>query len=245
MSNEALLHILGYFWAAFGAYWIVIVRRSPSHITRFSWLRPFVLAIGFGLLMYLGSRVPPLVLTSLILLWTIAGLSWDKVGAKRESSEHSALRLLRLCILAVTFALLFWDKTAFGFLGQRFIPALPAFAETGFALAILGLLLAVWARIHLSIYWSDKVMLQADHQLIRSGPYAYLRHPIYSGVLLAVLGTALVVAEWRGLVAFAVLLTNYVIKAKREERILVERFGAGFSSHLQQAGFLLPRFRRS
>jgi protein-S-isoprenylcysteine O-methyltransferase Ste14 len=88
------------------------------------------------------------------------------------------------------------------------------------------------------------VILQTEHRLISSGPYSCMRHPLYSGVLLGVLGTALVLGEWRGLVAFAVLLLNYVIKAKREERILAERFGADFSSHLQSTGFLLPRLRR-
>jgi protein-S-isoprenylcysteine O-methyltransferase Ste14 len=243
MTHEFLLRLLGYFWIAFGAYWIVIVRRSPSPDARHPWLRPVVLAMGLGLLLYLDSRVPPLLLIPLVLLWALTGLFWDRVGEKQESSEHGTLRLLRLCILAVTFALLFWNKTAVGFLGHRFVPALSGFAEAGSVLATVGLLLAVWARVHLSIYWSDKVVLQTNHLLIRSGPYAYLRHPIYSGVLLAVLGTALVVGEWRGAVAFAILLTNYVIKAGREERILAQRFGAEFQDHVGRTGFLWPRLR--
>ena len=72
-----------------------------------------------------------------------------------------------------------------------------------------------------------------------------MRHPLYSGVLLAVLGTALVLGEWRGLLSFAVLLINYAIKAKREERILVERFGEDFGVHVERTGFLLPRIRSS
>ncbi len=87
-------------------------------------------------------------------------------------------------------------------------------------------------------------MLKADHQLIRSGPYAYMRHPIYSGVLLGVAGTALLVGEWRGVLALALLLTNYTIKAKKEEAILSDHFGDQFQAHLGRAGFLLPRFIR-
>lgn len=113
----------------------------------------------------------------------------------------------------------------------------------GFTLALAGLAVAVWARVHLGQYWSDKVVLKVDHQLIRSGPYAYVRHPIYSGVLLGVLGTALVIGEIRGLLAFAVLLANYAIKAKREDKMLAKSFPEGFREHVNRAGFLLPRVR--
>jgi protein-S-isoprenylcysteine O-methyltransferase Ste14 len=71
-----------------------------------------------------------------------------------------------------------------------------------------------------------------------------MRHPIYSGVLLGVLGTALVVGQWRGVLAFLLLLSNYAIKAKTEDRILGGRFGAEFQEHVRRGGFLLPRFRR-
>jgi protein-S-isoprenylcysteine O-methyltransferase Ste14 len=68
-----------------------------------------------------------------------------------------------------------------------------------------------------------------------------MRHPIYSGVLLGVLGTASVLGECRGLLAFALLLTNYAIKAKKEEQILAARFTDEFREHQSHAGFLLPR----
>ena len=84
-------------------------------------------------------------------------------------------------------------------------------------------------------------MLQADHKLVRSGPYAYMRHPIYTGVLLGVAGTAVVLGEWRGAAAFLLLLTNYIIKARREEKILAQQFGEEFRLHQKQAGFLLPK----
>jgi protein-S-isoprenylcysteine O-methyltransferase Ste14 len=104
--------------------------------------------------------------------------------------------------------------------------------------------LAMWARIHLGQFWSDKVVLKVDHQLIRTGPYASLRHPIYSGVLLGVAGTAVLLGEWRGVLAFIILLTNYWVKAKREDQILAGAFPSTFSDHKNQAGFLLPRLRR-
>jgi protein-S-isoprenylcysteine O-methyltransferase Ste14 len=183
-------------------------------------------------------------------LWAAFGVYWMGAGLLKrapshgkssQSGEFRLYRPLRLIILAVTFSLLFWGQTAVGFLGRRFAPVSSPLAITGFAAALLGLGIAVWARVHLGRFWSDKVVLQADHQLVRSGPYAYMRHPIYSGVLLGVAGTAVVLDEIRGMVAFCLLLANYVIKARREEKILAQQFGEEFSFHRRQAGFLLPK----
>ena len=88
--------------------------------------------------------------------------------------------------------------------------------------------------------WSDKVVLKVDHELIRNGPYRYLRHPIYSGVLIAVAGTALKIGEWRGVVALVALGVNYFVKAKREEAILAANFREAFAAHKRHTGFFLP-----
>ncbi len=188
-------------------------------------------------------------LTILGYLWSGFGLYWLAAAARGKSGSEAAqktgeshlFRVVRLSILATTFALLFWQRFAIGLLGERFVPDLPALNYAGFAATVAGLVLATWARIHLGRNWSDKVVIQAGHQLIRTGPYARLRHPIYSGVLLGVLGTALVLGEWRGTVAFVLLLTNYAIKARKEDRVLAESFGPEFEEHKRRAGFLLPR----
>jgi len=184
--------------------------------------------------------------------WSAFGVYWVAAATRRKSPASGAapqtgephlFRVLRLSILAVTFALLFWQRLAIGFLGLRFVPASPALSWAGFLATLAGFGIATWARIHLGQYWSDKVVIQSGHQLIRTGPYAYRRHPIYSGVLLGVLGTAVVLGEWRGLIAFALLLTNYAIKARREDRLLAASFGEQFHEHRRRAGFLFPRLR--
>lgn len=178
-------------------------------------------------------------------LWAAFGTYWAAAGMKTKETqtyESPLYRWVRLLILTVVFLMLFSSRTAVGFLARPFLPQMPAFAYLGSIVTFVGLAVAFWARIHLGQYWSDKVVLKIDHQLVRTGPYAYLRHPIYSGVLLGVLGTALVVDRWRALLAFAILFVNYSIKAKREERILAGAFEA-FSDYKKRAGFLLPRFR--
>ena len=248
MTNRALLHILGYIWTFFGAYWMSfsVMTYDPSAPDRKSraWKFTFLIAIFAGLF---GARnvIPPALILVLAIAWTALGLYWGAPSRGPQSGEFKWYRPLRLVILACVFALLFWQATAVGFLGKRFVPDLPALGGIGFIAAILGMLVTSWSRIALGRYWSDKVILQTEHQLIRTGPYSCMRHPLYSGVLLAVLGTALVLGEVRGLLSFVILLVNYAIKAEREERILAERFGAEFNRHVARTGFLLPRLRRS
>jgi len=178
-------------------------------------------------------------------IWIVFGVYWVAAGTKSkaaQTSEPQLHRFVRLGILMVVFLMLFPIGTAVGFLGKRFLPQVTAISYFGFAATLVGLAIALWARIHLGQYWSDKVVLKVDHQLIRTGPYASMRHPIYSGVLLGVLGTAVVLGEWRGVVALLLLLTNYTIKARREEKILAQEFGAEFTVHQKHTGFLLPKF---
>ena len=246
MSNELLLRILAYVWTAFGACWIglSLIRKSSSgQVREGRGLAVVILAIAFVLLFRARHNIPPVLFLLFALAWSSAALYWTAPAKAAQSGEFRLYRALRLLVLAATFALLFWDATAIGFLGKRFIPPGLFFGFVGFSLALIGMAIALWARMALGQYWSDRVIVQADHQLVRTGPYTHMRHPIYSGVLLAVLGTALVVGEWRGVLAFAILLTNYAIKAKREERILSERFADEFGDHQRHAGFLLPRLR--
>lgn len=247
MTNQSLLHILGYVWTFFGAYWMSfnLLKKNPAEPSGASrqWRFAF-LAIAFVALFAGRHRVPPALLLALAVAWAGLGLFWAAPAKGPQSAEFKWYRPLRLLILAAVFSLLFWNATAFGVLGKRFVPDIPSIGVAGFIATLCGLFVSSWSRIALGKYWSDKVILQTEHRLIRNGPYSYMRHPLYSGVLLAVLGTALALGEVRGLLSFAVLLLNYAIKAKREERILAERFGPDFQQHLRSTGFLLPRFRQ-
>jgi protein-S-isoprenylcysteine O-methyltransferase Ste14 len=176
--------------------------------------------------------------------WIAFGLYW-LIAARRvkaaRTSESAVYRVLRLVLLTITFTLLFAKWIAVRFLGRTFLPRAQPLAYIGLIAALAGLAIAVWARVSLGQYWSDKIVLKVDHQLVRSGPYARMRHPIYSGVLLGVAGSALVVDEWRAVLAFLLLLTNYMVKAKREDKILAGAFAQDFIEHRRRAGFLLPR----
>ncbi len=178
-------------------------------------------------------------------MWGGLGVYWLWNARRSGSSvtrEASWWRVMRLGILTVTFILLLSPWLRIGWLGWRFVPDTGLAHVLGLALTAAGVLLCVWARVHLGRYWSDKIVLKVEHRLIRSGPYRYLRHPIYSGVLLGIVGTAVAVGEWRGFVALAMMSANYFMKARREERVLAGQFGEEYTEYRKQAGFLTPRW---
>lgn len=158
-----------------------------------------------------------------------------------KSTEPLAARVYTRLLLAAAFVLLFTDVLKSSPLGQRFLPNSPWIVVTGLVLTYVGSALAIWARWNIGSNWSSRVSLKFDHELIRSGPYARFRHPIYSGMLLAVIGTAMFIGQWRGLLAIVIVGVGHSWKAKREEALMLATFGEKYESYRQQTGFLLPK----
>jgi len=90
---------------------------------------------------------------------------------------------------------------------------------------LAGCLFGVWARVHLGRYWSGIITLKEGHKLITTGPYRIVRHPIYTGWLAAALGTALTAGTSVGFLCVALLTISFVIKLRREEKLLTSEFG--------------------
>ena len=169
--------------------------------------------------------------------WAITALRVKPTKAREKSLD----RLITLVVVVVAYELLFARALRIGPLALRFVPQKDWIAYVGIALTWFGTIISIWARYCLGEYWSARVTLKEGHQLIRSGPYAFVRHPIYTGMLLACVGTALVVGEWRGVLAVVLLLTAHSRKAVREERMLTREFGEEYTAYRQSTGFLLPR----
>jgi protein-S-isoprenylcysteine O-methyltransferase Ste14 len=158
--------------------------------------------------------------------------------------EESFISRYGVMLLVVSgYVLVFSEGLQMGFLESRFIPRSLESTFLGVALTWLGIALAIWARYHLGQYWSARVTIKEGHELIRTGPYARLRHPIYSGILLASIGTALVIDKWRCMAGIVLILAAFSLKARKEERMLAQQFGDAFAEHRKQTGFLIPRFR--
>jgi protein-S-isoprenylcysteine O-methyltransferase Ste14 len=161
---------------------------------------------------------------------------------KRTKSRESMLqRLSYILPLWVMWMLLFRESVTFPWLNIRFVPDAPAVAWIGTALTAAGIAIACWARYHLGENWSGTVTLKENHELIRTGPYRNIRHPIYTGILLALLGTAIAVGEVRAIIAVAIAYASFYTKARREECFLSQEFGPSFAEHQRHTGMFLPR----
>jgi protein-S-isoprenylcysteine O-methyltransferase Ste14 len=178
-------------------------------------------------------------------LWALLALYWliAAFGRNRaQKREPAAERLVHVLLMAGGFALLYSPDPRFGPLNRRFLSSEPLIPLLAVLLTAVGVGLAIWARAHLGKYWSGDVTIRQEHRLIRSGPYRFVRHPIYSGMLLALIGTVLAIGEYRAIVGFAVILLGFIKKATKEESFLQIQFGADFDEHKRHTGFFLPRF---
>jgi protein-S-isoprenylcysteine O-methyltransferase Ste14 len=160
---------------------------------------------------------------------------------RTKAAEKSADRFATIAVMCLAFVLLFYDWPQIGFLQSRFVPEENWIQWAGIVLTSLGAAIAIWSRRTLGENWSARVTLKEEHQLIRSGPYRFVRHPIYTGMFVATAGTALVVGEWRAVLAVVLMFAAHSRKALREEAMLTREFGADYAAYRQRTGFLFPR----
>jgi protein-S-isoprenylcysteine O-methyltransferase Ste14 len=115
----------------------------------------------------------------------------------------------------------------------------PVLVGVGLALFLLGLALAVWARLYIGRNWGTPMSRKQEPELVTTGPYHRVRHPIYSGIILAMLGTALATTLY-GLVVVAVLGGFFIYSATREEAYLTEQFQDAYRAYKHSTKMLIP-----
>jgi protein-S-isoprenylcysteine O-methyltransferase Ste14 len=177
--------------------------------------------------------------------WTVWAVWWLAMAFFSKSTKRSeslGQRIEHLVPALLGFALIFRRDFGGAWLSRPVLPADPLLLLVCVALTILGLLFAVWARLTLGSNWSGMVTIKTNHQLIRRGPYRSIRHPIYTGMLAALLASAVAQGLLSGLVGFAFVFLALYRKARREERFLAQEFGERFREHRQHTGMFLPRF---
>jgi protein-S-isoprenylcysteine O-methyltransferase Ste14 len=105
----------------------------------------------------------------------------------------------------------------------------------------VGLAFSAWARDLLGRNWSGRVVIQSGHQLVTAGPYAYIRHPLYTGLLVGMVGMVLLCGHVGSLPGLCFAIGFTWLKAKREERLLEGEFGPAYAVYRLHTGALLPR----
>ena len=173
---------------------------------------------------------------SIFIIWAISSLTMKStVGSRSDAQARIAL-----WVVLIGWFLLFSQSFRSGLLGERFVPFEPATAYTGFALTVVGLGFALWARVAIGRNWGRLVTVQEGHKVVRTGPYAIVRHPIYLGFMLATLGTAIAFGEVAGLVATAMVVISWGYKSRLEERFMIEQFGAEYEDYRRHVKALIP-----
>lgn len=184
-------------------------------------------------------------------LWLAWALYWSisALGAKRTQRRESLASRLSYVLPAMAgMPLIVLPHVRLAhFLSWQLVPAGPQRFGAALALTVAGLAFTVWARVHLGRNWSGTVTLKESHELIRTGPYAYVRHPIYTGLLAALLGSAVACGELRALIGVAVVSGAFVRKLRIEERFMRENFPEQYRAYCLEVPALIPfaRPRRS
>ncbi len=129
---------------------------------------------------------------------------------------------------------------ALAWLDARVIPATTWAGALSVAVTALGVAFAIWARAMLGRNWSGTVTLKQDHELVERGPYAIVRHPIYTGFLVALVGVALALGTVRALAAIAGVAIAFALKVRVEERFLGEQFGDAHAAYRRRVRALIP-----
>jgi protein-S-isoprenylcysteine O-methyltransferase Ste14 len=176
--------------------------------------------------------------------WIVFAVVWFVAALNRKRTDHRdplQRRLFYVLFMTAAFFLLVGYFAPTGFLERRAWPDAFWIAQVGATLTAAGIAFAIWARVHIGRNWSGQVMIKQDHELIRTGPYSRIRHPIYTGLLLALLGTAFAMGQYRAILGFVLIAVGFIYKAKREEQLLTEHFGPAFDEHKRHTGFFLPR----
>lgn len=169
-------------------------------------------------------------------LWTISSL-WVKLPVRREPGWS---RIAHYGPLVVAVVLLVMHRPD-NWLGSEVVPWHgPARYYVELAFVVVGLAFTLWARVQLAGNWSGSVTVKQQHELITSGPYRLVRHPIYAGALLAFLGTAIAQDQWRSLLAFVIVWLAWWRKWRLEERFMQETFGAAYTNYRARVPAAVP-----
>ena len=175
-------------------------------------------------------------------LWLIWLMYWivSARGVKPiVRHESRGARLAFLAQLVLTAVLLRPGEWP-GWLGATWVPGGLTRYWIGVAVVGSGLALSIWARRALGRNWSGTVAVKQDHELIQSGPYGRIRHPIYSGILLMILGTGLASGRAHGFLAFPIAVSALWLRSRAEERWMVDVFGDRYAAYRKTSWALIP-----
>jgi protein-S-isoprenylcysteine O-methyltransferase Ste14 len=174
--------------------------------------------------------------------WIVFAVYWAAaaISTKRTIERQSwKSRRLYVLLLVLAFLLLFRLVPAYP-LNIRVLPVALGLDVAAALLCIGGLALAIWARRTIGRNWSGVVTLKRDHELVTGGPYRYVRHPIYSAILLMFVASALASGRVDGFIGFALCVASFWVKLRQEEALMARHFPEQYAAYRASVKALVP-----
>lgn len=174
--------------------------------------------------------------------WILFAVIWMVAAFWTKQSVYQERRgFLRYSLpLVIGAYLIFKGPRLSDPLDLRVIPHVDALAWAGVVLCVAGLAFCVWARLALGRNWSGVVTFKGGHELITRGPYAIVRHPIYTGILIMIVGTVIVFGHVAGIIALPFVVWGLWIKLRYEERLMLQKFPEEYASYQRRVKRLVP-----
>jgi protein-S-isoprenylcysteine O-methyltransferase Ste14 len=175
--------------------------------------------------------------------WLVLALYWAVTGLRVRVPKRAvslAFTIPNTLLLYAGFILALMQRFDVAPLAMRFAPSADWFEFIAMMLVVTGIAFAIWSRFVLGASWSATVRVHAGQRVVRTGPYAFVAHPIYTGISLALLGTALVAGTLGNALGFALVVVSFCLKARKEERLMSAEFGAAYVDYRRGVKFMIP-----
>jgi protein-S-isoprenylcysteine O-methyltransferase Ste14 len=166
--------------------------------------------------------------------WLISAWGTKKTTERQSWKDRIAHRI------PIVFGVLLLRPTPRPHIHSSIIVHNPAVQAAAVILCVLGLLGAIWSRRTIARNWSGDVVFKEEHELVERGPYRWVRHPIYTSILLMALGSALLVCRWTSFAGFLVMAVGFLIKLRQEEALLLRHFPSEYSAYKSRVKTLIP-----
>jgi len=176
-------------------------------------------------------------------IWILFVVFWHINSANTKATRRSepiGSRILRAFIFVLASSLFWMPRTTLPWLYTQLWPSGFWPFWLGAAITISGLPFAIRAREYLGHNWSRSVTIKQGHELITSGPYSKVRHPIYTGVLTGLLGTAVALSQVRGFIVLGLFFLAFWLKLRLEEQWMRNQFGLAYESYASHTAALVP-----
>ena len=185
----------------------------------------------------------PLALNIISGCWILFTVIWLLAAFATKKSvyrESTAQRLRYVIPILLGGFLLAKGRRLSDPLSHRVIPHVEALAWTGVVLCVAGFVFCIWARFTLGRNWSGVVTLKGGHELITSGPYALVRHPIYTGLLTMFVATVIVLGHVAGIIAMPFVFASFWIKLRYEEKLMLKQFPEQYAAYQKRVKRIIP-----